>query len=572
LRARLLAGLGLAALIVLSIVVLDRRSTDSLIESGRLLDHTHEVIEEIDATFGALRRFESNVRGYVITGNESFLATDAADRRRIEAGTRDLRRLTMDNPDQLRRLDLLAPLIGSRIDLLEERILTRRERGLQAAAEAIRGGGGPDLMEKIGGLRDAMKQDELVLLRARSIDSESAARRTSALNLILSAAILALLTGTYLLIARHLAVLKRADAKVRASESRLAGILALAEDAIISVDSAQRIILFNRGAEKTFGVTGAEMMGRSVEDLIPPRFRAAHAVGVREFSRGPVASKRFAERGELRGLKRDGTEFPAEGSISKLEIGGEMIATVMLRDITARKRAEEALLRANAELESFSYSVSHDLRAPLRHVSGFVDLLAKREGDRLDDEGRRYMGIISGATRHMGTLIDDLLAFSKMGRAEMQRSVVSLDGIVKEAIRSTEVQGRKIAWDVAPLPAVQADPAMLRLAIENLVSNAVKYTRTREEARIEIGIEEGDPLESVFYVRDNGVGFDARYADKLFGVFQRLHRAEEFEGTGIGLANVRRIIHRHGGRTWAQGDVGKGATFYFSLPRAGELS
>jgi PAS domain S-box-containing protein len=436
----------------------------------------------------------------------------------------------------------------------------------------VRKGKGPVLMERISGLRDEMKSEELMLLRVRSIESETAARRTATVNLALSGAILALLAGAYLLIARHLAALKRADEKVRASESRFAGILALAEDAIFSVDSAQRIILFNRGAEKAFGVSGAEMMGRSVEELIPLRFRAAHAVGVREFSRGAVASKRFSERGELCGLKRDGTELSAEGSISKLEIGGEMISTVMLRDITARKRAEEALLRANAEMESFSYSVSHDLRAPLRHVSGFVELLAKREGDRLDDEGRRYMGIISGATRHMGALIDDLLAFSKMGRAEMQRSTVSLDGIVREAIRNAEPRGRKIAWNVAPLPVVHADPAMLRLAIENLVSNAVKYTRPREEARIEIGIEEGDPLESVFYVRDNGVGFDARYADKLFGVFQRLHRADEFEGTGIGLANVRRIIHRHGGRTWAHGDVGKGATFYFSLPRAGELS
>jgi len=309
-----------------------------------------------------------------------------------------------------------------------------------------------------------------------------------------------------------------------------------------------------------------------VAELVPPRFRAAHEAGILEFSRGPAASRRSSERGTLFGLRKNGTEFPAEGSFSKLEVGGERILTVMLRDITARERAREALQRTNAEIEAFSYSVSHDLRAPLRHVAGFVELLSKNASGRLDDQGRRYMGIISDATRHMGALIDDLLAFSKMGRTEMQCSTVSLDRIVKEAIRSAEADtaGRLIAWEVAPLPSVHADPSMLRLAMDDLISNAVKYTRPRTSARIEIGVENGDPRESVFFIRDNGVGFDARYAGKLFGVFQRLHRVDEFEGTGIGLANVRRIIARHGGRTWAVGDVDKGATVYFSLPHGEE--
>ena len=226
------------------------------------------------------------------------------------------------------------------------------------------------------------------------------------------------------------------------------------------------------------------------------------------------------------------------------------------------------LTAVNQELEAFSYSVSHDLRAPLRHMDGFAELLKRNHHDRLDEKGRRHLQVISDAARKMGTLIDDLLVFSKMGRQQMQKEIVEMNELVQECLAElkSDPTNRRIEWDLARLPQVQGDASLLRQVWVNLISNAIKYSRTKEIARIAIGFVES-PSDYSFFVRDNGVGFDMRYADKLFGVFQRLHREEEFEGTGVGLANVRRIIARHGGKTWAESKIGEGSTFHFTLPK-----
>ncbi len=299
-----------------------------------------------------------------------------------------------------------------------------------------------------------------------------------------------------------------------------------------------------------------------------------------------------------RGAREYDTEFRVvwpDGSIHHLKAYGQVVRDADGRpwrmtgvnfDITERKRAEEEirilnqeleqrildrtaqLEAANKELEAFAYSVSHDLRAPLRHIDGFIELLQQRMTTALDDQGRHYLDTIADAARRMGALIDDLLSFSRMGRSDMSTRPVDLASLVREVIQelTPETRGRTIHWQIADLPVVTGDRAMLRVVLVNLIANAVKFTRSRAQAEIEIGCQPGEG-EVVVFVRDNGVGFDMQYVTRLFGVFQRLHRVEEFEGTGIGLANVRRIITRHGGRTWAEGILNQGAALYFSLPR-----
>jgi PAS domain S-box-containing protein len=376
--------------------------------------------------------------------------------------------------------------------------------------------------------------------------------------------------------------LGKLDRERRAAErarALLASLVESTDDAIIGADLENVAISWNPGAERLYGYRAEEMLGKSLTLLLAPGVPSMAPEVVAKVRRGEALAQ--LERPHVR---KDGTRLTVSLMLSPVrDEHGAVVGFVMTaRDMTERKRAEEEIARlnehlrrhaeqlaeANRELEAFSYSVSHDLRAPLRHVDGFADLLARHAGPTLDEKGRRYLETIGSSAKSMGQLIDDLLAFSRMGRTELRKTGVELNALVREVLGglAQESAGRDIDWHIAPLPTVQGDPAMLRVVFTNLLLNAVKYTRPRDRARIEVDVLE-DPRENVVFVRDNGVGFDMAYAHKLFGVFQRLHGDGEFEGTGIGLANVRRVVHRHGGRSWAEGAPDAGATFYVSFPR-----
>lgn len=346
-----------------------------------------------------------------------------------------------------------------------------------------------------------------------------------------------------------------------------------------------RFIAVNSAATASYGYSATEFLAMTIEEIRPCEELPALRADITK------PQPRLAHNSRLwKHRKKDGTIILVEITSHDLTLDGRRGRLVLANDVTARVHAEAEIRRlnesledrirertaqleaANKELESFSYSVSHDLRAPLRHVQGYVAMLERTTGGQLSEKAQRYLKIINAAGVEMGQLIDDLLEFSRMGRMEITEGRVVLDNLVRESVdRLKPAAGeRNIVWKIAPLPVVVGDAAMLRQVLANLISNAVKYTRQRSPAIIEIGTSADANGEATFFVRDNGAGFDMKYADKLFGVFQRLHRAEEFEGTGIGLATVRRIIVRHGGHVRAEGAVDAGATFFVTLRKAPE--
>jgi PAS domain S-box-containing protein len=374
------------------------------------------------------------------------------------------------------------------------------------------------------------------------------------------------------------AELLQARDKLEIEVAERSSLLNLTHDSIFVRDMDFVITYWNVGARELYGWAAEDAIGKHSNQLLQTVFPASPEDIHAELLR----TGRW--EGELKRTTAKGTTVvvAARYALRRDEQARPVAILETSNDITQRKRREQeienlnlelakrstALESINKELEAFAYSISHDLRAPLRHMAGFTELLQKKISSVVDEKSNRYLATILDSAKRMGNLIDDLLAFSRIGRAETQKTRFSLTHLVKEALTEVrqDAEGRNIAWKVGALPDFYGDRSMLRLVLVNLISNAIKFTRTRTQAEIEIGCADGNSDDLLVFVRDNGVGFDMKYVNKLFGVFQRLHQASEFEGTGIGLATVQRIIHRHGGKVWAEGVVDGGATFYFSAP------
>ncbi|MBC8094563.1 MAG: CHASE3 domain-containing protein [Akkermansiaceae bacterium] len=538
------------------------------IDSFRSVKKTEQVLELLRSTLAAMLDIETGSRGFVITGKNEFLEPFDQGKARVIPLLAQLQSATRTDPAQQNQLRELDPLVNEKISTALSSIQLRQQGGIEPARYQSLINEDKDLMDSIRLVIGNMESLERTRMTRRSNAAEGTFKNTMAI-VAASVIIASVLTGLAMVLAG------KDFQRRRLAEEERDGFFIISRDPVCFANFDGFFTRVNPAWETVLGLSNAEMLAKPFVEFVHPEDREETLRQAARLVKGEEVVQ-FENRYQAADGSYHWLSWSARASISRRVI----YATA--RDVTGQKMASEQIGRLNAdlqqragqleeankELEAFSYSVSHDLRAPLRHIGGFVSQLEKASAATLDDKGKRYLKIIADSARQMGALIDDLLVFSRMSRTEMQHTRFNMRDLVTEVISSleTEIEGRKVVWKSGHLPEVEGDRPMLRQVLANLLSNAAKYTRPREIAEIEIaGSETADEL--IFHVRDNGVGFDMEYVGKLFGIFQRLHRADEFEGTGIGLANVRRIISRHGGRTWAEGRVNEGATFSFSLPK-----
>ena len=566
----------LALLLIVGLAFVIRlQVTGNTINSVQWVAHTHEV----KATVFELASALSEMEAAAFAAQYDPLSDTAAHRygdahARYEPLIERLRTQTRDNPAQQERIGMLRAQIDGRVKLFDAALVNGAER---RDAEAGNGLTTAVTRYPVDAVLDAIVKEEETLVAQR----ESIADRRSRLgNWIIGAVSLVqllLLAGIIWGSENQMRRRLNAEATARQAVERSRMIVATVREPIAVVGTDLKLVDCNQAFTDYYALDRGGALGDNAgwnDSVLLQRLRDV------------VLTRRELWDYELTQSIQGGSTRHVVVSARAMVLPDSSDAVILLTvsDITARKQSEAQVLElnrqlegkvaqiseSNRELEAFSYSVSHDLRAPLRHIAGFAEKLRSHLGDAADGQTRHYADVVVSSSRRMSSLIEDLLSYSRLGRHAMRLTGVDMQTMVNEVriALTSDSEERRIVWRIAPLPVVIADENMIRLVWQNLLDNALKYTASREEAVIEVGMNEATPLEWTFFVRDNGVGFDPAYSDKLFGVFQRLHKASEFAGTGIGLASVRRIVARHGGRAWAEAALDKGATFYFSLPRA----
>lgn len=563
---RLVATLVLAGVGVAFAGVAGLRNVGRFDEATGLVAHTHQVLSALADVALLMTEAQSASRALAVTGDGAYATAYAEMAASLEPLLLRLRTLVADNPAQQQRLSRLEQLVHESFANRSALVRLVQERGAAAGRAEIASGRGAREMDVIRASLSEIREAEETLLAARQAESKAADRALVRTGLALTALVLVVLGAGGLMIRQSLG--KKLQAEAERDHFFTASLDMLC---ISSADGYFKRL--SPAYTRTLGWEVEELLSRPFLDFVHPD---DHAATLREVERQVKAGEPVLQF-ENRYRHKDGS-YRLLSWRSVPDSSGLMYATA--RDVTDRRLAEEAvkslnaelkaqaaqLQAANHELESFAYSVSHDLRSPLRAIDGFAQALIEDYGGSLDDVGQGYLRRVRGGAQRMGHLIDDLLKLSRVSRAEMTLETVDLAALGRRVVSDLqrEAAGRKVQWEIGGPFSASGDPRLLQIALENLLDNALKFTRSVDVARIAFGCESREG-EAVFFVRDNGAGFDMAHSSRLFGAFQRLHTAQEFPGTGIGLATVQRVIHRHGGRIWAEASPGHGATFYFTL-------
>jgi PAS domain S-box-containing protein len=561
-----LVGLWSALVILAAVATLAYKSIDGAADTLRWLEHTNLVLQQIEDVSSAYARASSARREYIIGGDPSHLADAPELDMRVARAIAIVRASTEDNPNQHRRLDALAPLIEQRLAALDAQVERRRVEG--AASETAEG---LELTTRIRDLREDMQAEENRLLAERDVRSRREMATTRLAEVVGTLVSLAILFYVFGRLRQEVTLRRSSEEALRASERFLDSVVENIPNMIFVKGADElRFERINRAGEELLGVGREGLLGKNDFDFFPRqqadsfqlRDRETLANGVvLDIAEEPIQTK----TGE-RWLHTKKVPILDESGAPRYLLGISEDITERRKAAAALKVAKDGAEAANQELEAFSYSVAHDLRAPLRAIDGFSRALEEDCGDKLDAEGLQHLERVRASARRMSLLIDGLLGLSRLTRGAVVRAKVDLTQMARQSahrLRETHPD-RNVELVVGEDLMVDGDTRLLAAVLDNLLGNAWKFTSKIASARVEVGrvAEEDGP---VFFVRDNGAGFDQAYAHHLFGAFQRLHAAAEFEGSGIGLATVQRIVRAHGGRVWAEGEVNRGATFYFTL-------
>jgi PAS domain S-box-containing protein len=561
-----LFGLWLALGILISVAAFAYRSVGAAADTMGWVEHTHRVLRGVEDVSSAYARSVSARRAYVVAGDTSQLADVPQLDARLAGTISNLRDLVADNPEQRARVESYSRRLDERIRSLDTAVDRRRADGT-----GVETSDGLALSASIRNIREEIEGVENRLLADRDARTRRDLRTTEVAEVVGTLASVAILLFAFGRLRQEIARRERTQQALRASEGFLESIVENIPHMIFVKEAGElRFERINRAGELLLGVTREELIGKNDFDFFPVEQAKFFQERDRETLDNRVVvdipEEPIETKSGRRWLHTKKVPVVDEHGAPKYMLGISEDTTERREAAAALKMATEGMAAAIQDLEAFSYSVAHDLRAPLRAIDGFSQALEEDCGDALDAENRDHLTRVRASAQHMALLIDGLLGLSRLSRGEVAREKVDLTQLAREAaarLRET-APDRSVELVVADGLEAVGDPGLLTAALDNLIGNAWKFTSKSPRPRVEVG-RQTDEGGTVFFVRDNGAGFDQAYAQKLFGAFQRLHSVAEFEGSGIGLATVQRIVRRHGGRIWAQGEVGRGATFYFTL-------